>query len=398
MSAASVQITNAAVSTAPPRWKTLYFNLRDFRNLPTTRNHYVKTPEFSCNGHDWCLKVYPGGDDNATEGYVSIYLHHRSEGSNSVKYKVSIIDKFGERRERQTTHNFEGSWGYGWKDFILRSDVLNEPQNILDGDGALTVTVSIDNEPKAPFVAKNPVLKMIQGMFLNEDTADVCFEVCCPEETFLFGTAKKEVKPSDLLLYAHSQILKACAPMLADLFDLEGNDGKIATAAITDIKPDVFRHLLFYVYGGSVPEKELKKHAKDIIDATDRYSIVNLKLKAEESYVKSTKITMANVMDNILYADAKNCALLKEAAMNFLAENSSDAAEKISFDDVPGHLMKDLLVAFNMKDKSKKDASGTSTDELTTLSVNALRRKLDEMDLSVDGSREAMIESIRNNA
>lgn len=161
MSAAAVQITNAAVSTATA-WKTLYFNLRDFRNLPTTRNHYVKTPEFSCNGHNWILEIYPGGTNAATEGYVSIFMTHRSEGSNSVKYKVSIIDKFGEKRENQTTHNFEGtrkSWG--WKDFILRSDILNEPQNVLF-DGALKVTVSIDNEPKAPFVAKNPVLKMIR--------------------------------------------------------------------------------------------------------------------------------------------------------------------------------------------------------------------------------------------
>ena len=58
-----------------------------------------------------------------------------------------------------------------------------------------------------------------------------------------------------------------------------------------------------------------------------------LKLEAEAAYVKSTDITMDNAMDNLLYADAKNCALLKEAVMNFLAENSAEAYEKISFDD-----------------------------------------------------------------
>ena len=92
-----------------------------------------------------------------------------------------------------------------------------------------------------------------------------------------------------------------------------------------------------------MPEEELKTHTKDIIDAADKYSIVNLKLEAEAEYVKSTDITMDNAMDNLLYADAKNCALLKEAVIDFLAENSIEAAEKISFNDVPGHLMKDLV-------------------------------------------------------
>jgi hypothetical protein len=233
---------------------------------------------------------------------------------------------------------------------------------------------------------------MIQDMFLNEDTADVCFEVSNAEAKI--GKKRKKAKASDLF-HAHHLILKTCAPMLADLFDLDDGDGKIATATITDIKADIFRHLLYYVYGGGVAEKELQTHAKDIIDAADKYSIINLKLEAEAVYVKSTKITMDNAMDNLLYADAKNCALLKEKVMNFLAENSSDAAEKISFTDFPAHVVKDLLVAFSKN--SKKDGS-TSTDELTNLSVSALRRRLAEKGLDIDGSREAMIESIKNNS
>ena len=58
----------------------------------------------------------------------------------------------------------------------------------------------------------------------------------------------------------------------------------------------------------------------------------------------------------------------------------------------PQHVVNDLLIAFGRS--SKKDA-GTEVDELTTLSVSAIRRKLDEMGLEVDGSREAMIDSIK---
>ena len=54
--------------------------------------------------------------------------------------------------------------------------------------------------------------------------------------------------------------------------------------------------------------------------------------------------------------------------------------------------MKDRLIAFGRSSNSKKDTNGTA-DKLTTLSVSDLRRKLNEMGLDVDGSREAMIES-----
>ncbi|KAL7453648.1 hypothetical protein ACHAWC_005297 [Mediolabrus comicus] len=395
-----VLIQNANVSAAPPpqRQKSFYFKVQNFRDLTTRKGHFVETPVFSCNGHQWALAIYPGGTDEADDGYVSIGLTHRSEGRISANYEFMILDKFGNKRkglQSSINHIFEGMGnGNGFKNFIKRSKILNESQNILDTDGTLTVGVSMkEEEPSDVFVPKNPFQKIVlKDMFLNEDTADVCFEVCCAEAK---EAEQKRAKASELF-HAHSQILKTGAPMLANLFDFEDNDGNVATTTISDIKPDIFRHLLYYVYGGSVAEADLKTHAKAIIDAADKYSIVNLKLEAEAAYVKSTKITMDNVMDNLLYADAKNCALLKETVMNFLAENSSDAAEKISFTDFPADVVKDLLVAVSRN--GKKEASGTTTDELTTLSVNALRRKLDEKGLDIDGSREAMIESIKNNS
>ncbi len=396
-------IKNAVVSIGCPTpregWTSYQFNLKNFGDLTTTKNHRVLTTLFSCNKHDWRLNIYPGGDDEATEGYVSIYLYHESKGSITACYELRIIDKFGKQKIAidESSHRFEGKGsegdGRGSAHFIKRSDILDESQNILDSNGTLTVGVSIKEDPSDVFVPENPLNKMIQGMFLDEDTADVCFEVISSADA---KKGKKKAKSSDFF-HAHSLILKKCAPMLANLFDLEDSDGKIVTAIITDIKSDIFRHLLCYVYGGSVPEEDLKTHAKAIIDAADKYSIVNLKLKAEAAYVKSTNITMDNAMDNLLYADAKNCALLKEAVIDFLAENSIEAVEKISFNDAPAYLMKELLVVIG-RDR-KKDASGAATtEELTTLRVSDLRRKLDEMGLDVDGSREAMIESIKDNA
>jgi hypothetical protein len=397
MSAAIAKLIEGEVSVGCPppssslsgeEWTSFQFHFHNFATLSTTKGDYILSPKFTCNGHQWQLKLY-----RWRQSKVSAYLCHRSEVNITATFEIKILDKFGNAKEtiRLAKQKFTGSInGRGWRDFISRSDILDESQNILDSNGTLTVVVSIEKVPTVVFVPKNPLVNMIKEMFNDETTADVCFELVNSADE------KEEKKTKSLTsFHAHNFILKNCAPMLAGLFT-DDDCKSIATATITDVKPDIFRHLLLYVYGGSVPEEDLKQHSKDIIDAADKYSIVNLKLEAEAAYVKSTKITIDNAIDNLLYADAKNCALLKEAVMNFLAENSTDAVEKISFTEFPAHVVKDLLVVFSRN--KKKDANGTNVDDLSILCVSDLRRMLHKMGLDVDGSREAMIASIKSNS
>ena len=92
--------------------------------------------------------------------------------------------------------------------------------------------------------------------------------------------------------------------------------------------PDIFRHLLNYIYGGKLSDDDMKSHAKEIIDSADKYGVVNLKLMAEAHFVKGTTFTIENVMELLLYAESKNCALLKEASMDYIVENNGPLAPK----------------------------------------------------------------------
>lgn len=241
------------------------------------------------------------------------------------------------------------------------------------------------------FVPENSLVSKIQGMFNDEETSDVLFEVITTEPD---EDGSKRVKTSTLF-HAHRLILQVCAPMLEALFEptyLLSSDGKLA-ATITDIKPAVFHHLLWYVYGGSVPKEDLETHAKGIIEAADKYNIVNLKLEAEAAYVESTAITARNAIDNLLYADAKNCALLKEAVMDYLAANGQEAIRHRLFDNFPSHLVNDLSVA-----TTRKISTGNKRDRFNMMRVSELRRKLHKKGLDVDGSREAMIAALKGDS
>eukprot|EP00984_Skeletonema_dohrnii_P025215 scaffold14331_cov83-Skeletonema_dohrnii-CCMP3373.AAC.4 len=383
-------------SSAGEEWQSFKILFHRFANLPSVIDQCTLSPEFKCNGHRWCIKLYPGGESQASAGYLSLYLQHCSGGYATAAFEVSVLDKYQSVKKtiKSTAPRTFSSQKWGWKDYCHRSYILKQSNNILDDNGTLAVVVSIQRDLAAPFVPNNPMGRMITGMFLDEETADVCFEVSTANVHVDAGD--QAAAPSSVTFHAHRLILKKCAPMLASLFG--SDDEEIVAASITDVKPAIFRHLLHYVYGGSVEEGELNAHAKDIINGADKYSIVNLKLEAEAAYVKSTKVTMDNVIDNLLYGDSMNLALLKEVVMDFLVENHDEAIGSLSFDDVPGHLMKDLMVAFGRKMKGDTNEGRGSKDGLNTMHVSELRMKLAEIGLDVDGSREAMIEALNANA
>mmetsp|Transcript_40759 Transcript_40759/g.85622 ORF Transcript_40759/g.85622 Transcript_40759/m.85622 type:complete len:116 (-) Transcript_40759:228-575(-) len=107
------------------------------------------------------------------------------------------------------------------------------------------------------------------------------------------------------------------------------DSGKGLTAVpISGVKPEIFRHVLYYAYGGKVQGGDLEYHAKEIIEASNKFGVVNLKLEAEACFVESTAISIDNMKDLLLYSDAMNCAHMKEAVMDFIVENKEGVLER----------------------------------------------------------------------
>ncbi|KAL7541553.1 hypothetical protein ACHAWF_006967 [Thalassiosira exigua] len=167
----------------------------------------------------------------------------------------------------------------------------------------------------------------------------------------------------------------------------------MVSVPIADVKPDIFWHMLYYVYGGKVSHDDLKSHAKEIIDAADKYGVVGLKLEAVVSYVKSTKISLDNVIEVLQYADSKNCALLKELAVDFILENRVEVLEELSLTDIPEGLFAELLAA-----TARRNPIEGSEEKLSTMRVCELRKRLHDKELDFDGSRESLVAKLKENA
>lgn len=342
--------------------------IHEFASLPAESNVPHNINKIYLLGHKWILQLYPGGVTGAKDGYVSMFIHRETASVGDISVDLKLIVKNIGTEETRFTFPEGSSMGKGSYNFALRSKVLES----LGNNSSLVVEVNmklIDPiEPSLPFVPENPTAcEVIRGMWGDAASVNVTIEV------------------GGRQFHAHRFILEKCSTTLAGLLESAGD--QTAHIQISDVSADIFHLLHKYMYGHTIFDDVTKPRSREIIDAADKYGIVTLKLEAEAVLVEATIFTMENVMELMQYAESKNCSLLKEAALDYIALNKVEAIEKLSFNDAPGTIAKDILVAV-----SRGEMNG---DELTTMRISELRRMAHSKRLNVDGSREVLIAALK---
>ena len=90
--AAAVQFEADVHAGTPPGplsdWVARKVHFHNFEGLPTERDEPVYSPEFSCFGHRWTVRIVPGGVNKSKEGYVAVYLSNESSESIQAYNKI----------------------------------------------------------------------------------------------------------------------------------------------------------------------------------------------------------------------------------------------------------------------------------------------------------------------
>jgi len=277
-------------------WKSTEVCFHGFANLSTTRNEIVESLQFSCFGHQWTLELYPGGRATSDDGFLSVELAHRSNTNVKIQYAMSVRNVDGKKvvHHKSQTYEFGAQHKRYKTNFSTRSSIM---ESLVQGSLVIEVLMKLVHTDKSitQFIPTNPLCKNVINKFMHEESADVVFEVDNGSLQSEEHTNKKS--KTTTTLYAHRFILQDVSTMLAELCKPAQDGGDITTVSITDAKPEIFRHMIYYAYGGKLSDEELKTNAKDIINACDKYGVVHLKLQAEASYVESTEITIENIYD-----------------------------------------------------------------------------------------------------
>ena len=351
-------------------WESRLIHFHDFAALPSEKNKPAWSPIFTSLDSDWKVVLYPGGFGEASGMMVSLYLQHCSETDISVVFYLSVKDKINETSVGASgdcmSHTFcQADKTFGHEIFASRSAITES--NVLEY-GTLTVELRFKldtgGDHYQQFIPKNRFVQNMKQLFLDQDSADISFEV------------------GDQIFFAHKLVLRTCAKrsILASLCD--DCDESSSVPISSDLDPQVFRLMLFHTYGGKISSDVWQDRSKEMLEAADKYGLSNLKIEAEGWYVKTLSLSTETAVEVLAYAIDMNCFLLKEVANKFIKDHSKEILSSDSGKMIRGRktLMSDVL-----------DVLVTAEDNLIQPHINTLRIELDRQGKEFDGSRELLI-------
>ena len=128
------------------------------------------------------------------------------------------------------------------------------------------------------------------------------------------------MKCGDEEFNCHRNILAGRSPVFEAMFqsDMIENTSKIVE--IKDIKPDVVREMLHFIYTGVISKDDIMdENGRDLLGAADQYQLDLLKNKCEEKLCSSLEIS--NSLELLVLADLHQASKLRQKALTLVAGN-----------------------------------------------------------------------------
>lgn len=123
-----------------------------------------------------------------------------------------------------------------------------------------------------------------------------------------------------------------------------------------------------------------------------------MKLKlAAKAELAAAQIAPENDANLVLFADATNCAMLKEIAMDYFVANAEAVMKSNGFKEVQdsADILSELLDALVAGKKRYLFPVDPNNKDYQRMRVPTLRAKLDKKGLEVDGSKEMLISRLK---
>ncbi|KZR99606.1 Uncharacterized protein APZ42_004459 [Daphnia magna] len=142
----------------------------------------------------------------------------------------------------------------------------------------------------------------IINLYVNQFNCDV---------TFQFDTAEKYES-----IGGHVAILSVRSSVFAAMFQSGMQETNTRKVCIKDIKPDIFKQLLHYIYSGRTSSKLSEENAQPLFIAADMYDVDDLKYECVQFLLSCIKLE--NAINLMAWAHVHSIYSLKEATLTFM--------------------------------------------------------------------------------
>ena len=214
---------------------------------------------------------------------------------------------------------------------ITQSDLLStRAQDLLVND-ALTIFCELT----LSFISDKRTVSHLPGALENNLGSDL-------------GALLEDTELSDITLVvgkkefpAHRNILSARSPVFKAMFQHDMREKTESRLDIPDLNADTVQGMLQWIYTGRLPSTE--QESKDLLCASDKYSLGPLKAACERSLCQS--LSVSNAVDLFELADLHRAACLKSNCMIVITAHSEEVKATERWQQLKRERV-DLLVEF----------------------------------------------------
>ncbi|XP_041511119.1 speckle-type POZ protein-like [Microtus oregoni] len=126
---------------------------------------------------------------------------------------------------------------------------------------------------------------------------------------------------------AHKAILAAHSPVFRAMFEHDTEESRKNRIEIHDLKPEVFKAMMDFIYTGKQPD--LHSMADAVLVATYKYGLERLKFMCESALCRD--LSVENAAHTLFLVDLHSSVQLKTRAMDFIAAHASEVFETLSW-------------------------------------------------------------------
>ncbi|XP_041493787.1 speckle-type POZ protein-like [Microtus oregoni] len=301
------------------------WTIRNFRFILEERRDSIRSPTFSTGDNNkWCLRVQPKGVDEESSDYVSVNIELLSSPNSPIKAQIKfwIENAKGEKSEPVTSlkdFSFRPGYQRGCKLLVRRDFLLDHSRGLLPEDhfilycmGTLVpYSYRMCDDSSEPRIQ---VHKCILGDDLGDLWKNSSFTDCC------LVVADQEFR-------AHKAILAARSPVFRAMFEHDTEESRKNRIEIRDLKPEVFKAMMDFIYTGKEPV--LHSMADAVLAAADKYGLERLKVMCESALCRD--LSVENAAHTLFLADLHSTAQLKTQVLNFITAHASEVSQTASW-------------------------------------------------------------------
>ncbi|XP_057318658.1 speckle-type POZ protein B-like [Microplitis mediator] len=243
--------------------------------------------------------------------WISLYLHrHGGKDRVRIRYSLFLLNNKNEKKSLSFSYaNRDVNSNAGFPKFLEIKQLLeNEDDFLLNNTFTVCIELTVYDDYES-FLTKIP-LETPQRK-ITDDLKELYDSKMNSDVILVVGNVKFK---------AHKTILSARSPVFLAMFTHEMKEKKDSEVAIPDIDPGTFNKMLEFIYTDKI--NELDTYAAYLLEAADKYQLLNLKSLCEESLSKSASIDSAIKL--MILADMHNANHLFEHVLELIIKNIED--------------------------------------------------------------------------